>query len=232
VLTKADSLDRDYTQKTQTLAEERKQVEAAIKAEFERLEQTKKYAKESAQVENLRSRVEAYKDIDWAAWAAQDPQAASKHQVIFNDLKRQIGEIEDGIRKRSDEETSNSRRARQLEIIKAQEAIREHIKDWGPELAKKITVFSTKELGIPMDQLNEMNRFPWAMRALHMAMSQHDSLVAAQPQNLPQPSPQPVPKVGGSAPGAKSPDQLSDAEWMKWRNQDIAKKRANGVAIR
>ena len=231
VLTKAESLDRDYTQKSQKFASERAEVENALKAEFERVQLHREHIEELTEARQLSDRLAQYKDIDFAAWAAQDPGAAGKHQVIRNELGDRLKVLRESVTDKVTKQETDARRSQQVSILKAQDEIKKAIPDWGPEVAKKLTEFSVKTLNIPMEILNDLNQFPWAVRALHMAMGQHSALTAAQPQNLPKPTPEPVPKVGGSAPAAKNSDQLSMSDWLKWRNGQVAKARQSGSRI-
>jgi len=231
VLTKAESLDRDYTHKTQRFSEERKEVETALKAEFERVMMHRQHVEEMTEAKTLQTRIEQYKDIDFAAWAAQDPAAAQKHQVIRNELNLRMQELNNGIQQKITQEEQDNKRQQYVSMQRAQQEIVKSIPNWGPDVAKQVTEFSANTLGIPMEVLNDLNQFPWAIRALHMAMGQHQALASAQPQNMPKPTPEPVPKVGGSAPSAKNPDHLSMSDWLKWRNGQVARARQSGSRV-
>jgi hypothetical protein len=230
ILQNSDKWTKELTQKSQRLADEERQIKTALESEFERVQQQRQFVKEMAKAENLNARLEAYKDIDWVAWASQDPAAAQRHQVIANALRDELGGLQTEISKRVEGEKAETERGRMARIMKAQEQIRESIPDWGPERAKEITQFAVAQ-GAPMEMLNELNEHPWAVKLLNIALASHKATTAAQPQNQPQPSPTPVPKVGGSAPSAKNPDQLSTEEWMRWRTTDITKKRNLGQRV-
>ena len=53
------------------------------------------------------------------------------------------------------------------------------------------------------------------------AFRQAKQQAAVKPQA---PTPEPVQKVGASAPAAKTPDKMSMADWMEWRNRQVARK--------
>ena len=60
---------------------------------------------------------------------------------------------------------------------------------------------------------------------LHDAALYRKSLAKASAPVEQKPQPQPVRKVGSSAPAAKDPDKMSTEEWMKWRNAQVRKTR-------
>lgn len=230
-LEKAGNLDRDYTQKQQRFAQERQEVETALKAEYERVMLHREHIAEMTEGKQIEQQLAQYKDIDFTAWAAQDPQAAGKHQVIRNELTGRLQQLQNSVSEKISNQEREAARQQNISILRAQDEIKKSIPNWGPEVAKSVTEFAANTLSIPMEVLNDLNQFPWAVRALHMAMGQHQALTSAQPQNLPKPTPEPVPKVGGSAPSAKNPDHLSMSDWLKWRNSNVAKARQSGSRI-
>jgi hypothetical protein len=230
-LEKAGNLDRDYTQKQQRFAQERQEVETALKEEYERVLLHREHVAEMTEGRQIEQQLAQYKDIDFTAWAAQDPQAAGKHQVIRNELNNRLQQLQNSVSEKIARQEQDAKRQQNISILRAQDEIKKSIPGWGPEVAQKVTEFAANTLSIPMEVLNDLNQFPWAVRALHMAMGQHQALSAAQPQNLPKPTPEPVPKVGGSAPSAKNPDHLSMSDWLKWRNSNVAKARQSGSRI-
>ena len=75
----------DYTQKTQALAEQRKEVEAAI----ERLNgASEAETKALANVAYIEAQIAQYNDIDWQQWDQMDPVAANKARWELTELNR------------------------------------------------------------------------------------------------------------------------------------------------
>jgi hypothetical protein len=211
----------DYTQKTQTFASERKQIEDGLKAEFENVQRQRGYVEQMATGKMLEARLSQYENIDWAGWAAQDPAAAQKHQVIANDLRSQYQNVQQQIADGMQAEQNQTARAQQLAMVSAQAEITKAIPDWGTEVAQRLTKFGTEVLNIPTETLNTMNAFPWAVRALHMAEAQHRAIGSAQPMNQPKPTATPVSSTRGSAKTAKTASEMSTKEWMKFRNKQV-----------
>lgn len=222
----------DYTQKTQTFAAEKQQIEEGLKGEFERIQRSKQFVDQMATSKMIEARLSQYENIDWAGWAAQDPVTAQKHQVISNDLKGQLSQVHQGINTQLSQQQNEGARAQQVAMVQAQAFITKAIPDWGPEVAQRLTKFGTEVLDIPTETLNQMNAFPWAVRALHMAEAQHRAIGSAQPKNQPKPTAHPVASPKGTAPGARSEDAMSTKEWMKFRQKQISKAQAGGKNIR
>lgn len=233
VLTKADSLDRDYTQKSQRFAAERTEVENTLKDEYRRMELQREHIGELAEAQEIQKRLKEYETVDFNAWAQQDPSAAQRHQVLRGELEKRVGHISQIVEKNAMETMQRERSEESTAIAQAQAQIVADIPGWNKEVADEISNFSRKELLIPNEVLQGLNQFPWAVKALHMAMGHHKSLQAALPSNQPKPTPTPVPKVGGSAVSTVTdPDQLSTKDWMKRRNAQISRMRKEGANIR
>lgn len=76
----------DYTQKAQTLAEERKQAQAAIQQQFEAMQAL---GAELGEVQAVSQRIEAYKQLDWNSLRMQDPQRYNDLRIELHDLQEQ-----------------------------------------------------------------------------------------------------------------------------------------------
>lgn len=76
----------DYTQKTQQLAEERKQAAAQIAQQFQ---QAQEFAKEQAQLMNIQERLNLFAKADWNALYQQDAAEAGRLQAQWMQLQEQ-----------------------------------------------------------------------------------------------------------------------------------------------
>jgi hypothetical protein len=109
------------------------------------------------------------------------------------------------------------------------------IPGWGAEKAQSVAKFVQEQYlntNSPMDQtaFQALNFHPGLVRMANEAMLYRQSLQRAKtPVASTAPAPQPVAKVGsGSAPAAKSPDKMTDAEWIAAREKELAfKAKAN-----
>lgn len=86
----------DYTQKTQKLAEERRQVEEqaqAVKAQEESFKMSvqvqQSFLKELAAVKAIEDQIEAYAKIDWQGLSDSDPVQAQKLFITYSQLQNQ-----------------------------------------------------------------------------------------------------------------------------------------------
>ena len=76
----------DYTQKTQQLAEERKQAAAQIAQQFQ---QAQEFAKEQAQLMNIQERLNLFAKADWNDLYQQDAAEAGRLQAQWMQLQEQ-----------------------------------------------------------------------------------------------------------------------------------------------
>lgn len=236
------NLHRDYTQKTQRLADERREAEDALRAKADWLDLREKHAERFSRAEAIKDRLKrdygigTDNPINFTAWLADPDEgkrtSARQHQAIRDELERDLRGLQEEIQKHVTDENSRKERERRERVLKAQEEIKKHVPKWDKDLAVKATKFGSETLGLPMEMLNQFNEHPGAIRALVGFMAQLDALNQAKPENLPQTPATPVSKVKGSAPAAKDPDQMSTDEWMKWRYGDIGKKQSQGLNVR
>ena len=87
-----------------------------------------------------------------------------------------------------------------------------HFLGTNPEEANKIMKLSPRRQVIEMDRL-----------AQKLLTPTEDPPVSKAPP--------PIKPVGGSAKPEVNPDKMSTAEWIKWREKDIAEKRKQGIRI-
>lgn len=83
----------DYTQKTQELAEQRKQAEAYVQQAQQTLQLREQTIQEQAKVYAMDSQLANYQQVNWDAWMDQDPVEASKGWQKFQMLKSQRDEV-------------------------------------------------------------------------------------------------------------------------------------------
>lgn len=135
----------DYTQKTQKLAEDRKQVEAyvqALKAQEQNLiqqaEMQQAYIKEIAKVESLNEQIAQFEGADWNAISDADPVQAQKlwirYQQLQNDRAKAANEIQQKhtqIQQQRDLQAQARLEEARAELLKA-------IPNWNEDTAKGI----------------------------------------------------------------------------------------------
>ena len=78
----------DYTQKTQALAEERRQIEQAKQAIQARQQLQPQLIQAAAVVQALQAQIKPYAELDWVALAQNDPQGYPQHHAAYLKLQQ------------------------------------------------------------------------------------------------------------------------------------------------
>lgn len=76
---------QDYTQKTQAIAEDRKRAQAEI---VQQAQVVQALAQNLGEYQAVEHQLQQYKRIDWSAWSAADPSAASAAYIQYQELTR------------------------------------------------------------------------------------------------------------------------------------------------
>jgi DNA-binding phage protein len=225
------SLNKGWTEKNMRLAEERKAV-AAQQEESQRSAQVQQATiKELARLEALQDEISQYDNVDWPRWSREDPQAALTATMTLQNLQRQHAKLNDDVKSKQDQERQRQAQQAQAWLQKAEEKLRENVRDWSPEKGTTLQKFISEtylNTNTPMDQgaLQAVAWHPGLVQMANEAMLYRESLKrAVSPKEQPTPA-VPVSKVRGAAPaGGKDPTKMTDEEWLNWRNQDLANKR-------
>jgi hypothetical protein len=214
----------DYTRKTQELAEQRKEAEATreryLKADSELVEAR-------AQEKALETSLKEFEQVDWNKFSETDPVQAQKlffQYQQLKDLKQQATQ-----RTAQLEQTRTSEQQHHVAklIAQGQEVLSRDIPNWNPDTAKKVSEFAVREYGFTSDELRQVYD-PRVVKVLHAAMIGNQVLKqSSKPKAPPAQLVKPVTKVSGNSTPAKSGlrDDMSMADWMKTRNQQLSKHR-------
>lgn len=136
----------DYTQKTQKLAEERKQVETyahAVKAQESNLrlqaETQAAFIKEIAQVENVNAQLAQYDKVDWNALSDSDPVSAQKHWIAKTTLENQRAQLSNQLNQKHQQLQEQRAQSNNARLAEAKAALLKAIPDWNAEKANDVT---------------------------------------------------------------------------------------------
>lgn len=213
----------DYTQKTQALAEQRKEVEAAI----ERLNgASEEETRALSNVAFIEAQITQYNDIDWQAWDQADPVAANKARWELTELNRMKGEAVQGYQSVRHQAQLMAQQETAKRLEQGQKVLQERIPGWGQDKAAAILDFGAKAYGFSREQLAAIDD-PLMVLVLHDAMRarQADNKAATAKKIEKQQAIKPAPTVkGGNAPARGLSDDLPAAEWIKRRNAQLARR--------
>lgn len=226
-------INGDYTRKTQEIAETRK----AIEAEREMLSLTSKLAGQKLQdfaegqmiARTLQQLQAEYAQQGASLWQSNPDQARQMSDRISM-LQAELAQKVDAVSRHEAE----IKAAEQQYVAKAMEAgraeMQKRVKGFDANAEKALTEYAASR-GIPTEQANQWALNPVVAEAFWKAMQfdrqQATVKAAVAAKQAPAPAPEPVKPISGAkAQTARDPEKMSDDEWFKWRNSQLAKRRA------
>ena len=214
--------NEDYTQKTQSVAEQRKALEAERQEFVQRQQFQQQHLDRVAEVKALDRQLEQYQKLDWNAITDADPVQAMKLERQMRELQTQregtVRELNETVAKA----TTEQQQATARQLMAAREQLARDIKGFGtPEVTKALTE-TGKAFGFKPEELANVND-PRAIKLLHEAYL-YRKLVADKQKEV-KPEVKPITRIGGAAATAqKSPSDMSDKEFAAWRKRQIAQR--------
>lgn len=204
------SMRKDYTEKTMSLAEQRKAFEA-------RVQFAEAVTTERAKLEAVNQRLAEFEQVDWNRLSDEDPVLWQKLFSQHRLLDSQRNQIAQQLAQKQQEMTLNQ----QQEIAKAVEAsetvLRRDIKDWSPQLESNLQQFAVDRFGFDALDAKNAKADPRLYKLLHLAYL-GDQIIKKQttkPKIAPAKPVTTLPAKNTKA--ARDPSQMSDAEFARWR---------------
>jgi hypothetical protein len=225
---------KDYTQKTQTLAEQRRELEAQRQATQWEAETKEALFNEKAQLVTVQQRLAQFQDVNWQAIAQQNPQQYVAARAEYDQLK----EVHDGLSRHVEGREAELAQHREQSQATALTRAVEHLNKPRPDVGwdgkfdadkrSTLTKFGM-QLGFTNEELTNTSH-PLMIQTLNLARIGYEALrkqAATLKTQQPQANPVPQVKSGKSRPGVFNPDTLPPDQWVKWREKQIAKNRAS-----
>jgi hypothetical protein len=154
-LEKSFMQERDYTQKSQALADQRRFVELK-EQEFRVRELQQKFdheiANEVRQIQMIDAVLE--QQVDWKSMTTDD---ALRHKLELDNLEKQKSKLREAINNKYQTFRQQSESSRKELLVKAEEVVRKAIPSWSKELAKQVREhaatqgYTEAELGVVED---------------------------------------------------------------------------------
>jgi len=214
----------DYTRKMQDVSGKRKELEAATQTLQRDAELHQTHLDEVATIKAIDQQLQAFEAVDWETAYNDDPVEAMK-------LDRQQRGLQDNKQQALARFQENQREAFELQrgehaklLEKGQTVLEADIPGWNAEMVEKTRKYALKA-GLSETEASRVIN-PVHVKLIHKARL-YDELVAKQAAK-PKPAPaQPAAKVKGARQGgSKDPEKMTADEWMRWRNKQVAKRRA------
>ena len=145
-------MHKDYTQKTQAVAEQRKAYEE--KAQF--LEQRERVMAQTfdkaVEFREVQNKLAQYDKIDWWALVDQDPAHATRLNIEFQQLQREAQSKYNALQQANSQVEQLSQQQRQQLLAEAEKDLHARLPNFGPQIAEKI-VTNAKEYGFTPQEL-------------------------------------------------------------------------------
>lgn len=237
-------LQKDYTQKTQALAENRKALEsrqAEINQRAESIEALKEDHFKVSHLETTKATLttqrDQYLNVDWQALQQQDPDAYDQHRANQRAVRDALADAEEGLAAAQGslkaKETARQEAASQATVADFQSTMRtladpeKGIKGWSPELINQTETFAKKEFGLTTEELLTSDERAWrVLHRLRTAEEQLKKTTTAKRHETAQ-QVQPAIRTSGNFAPAGLHDKLPIDEWMR-RNAALEAKKRKG----
>ena len=213
----------NYTQKTQALAEERRQFEATSAQEKQ---QQQEYVQDYAKVVAISDQLALYDKVDWESLIRDDPQQAMLYQQQQRALEGQRQQAVEAVTQKQQQFALNEQQSFAKQVQEASAYVTREIPNWSPERDNQLQKY-VQSMGIAEKELTPvLLKHPALFKVLHKA-ELYDQMAKKQAVKPP-PAVQekPVTRVSGSrAPVQRDPSKMSTAEWIAHRNSQLRKPR-------
>ena len=211
-------MDKDYRQKTQSLAEQRRAHEAR-ETQFQQTAQAHQASiREVAQLVAIEDRLAQFAKFDFNAAADTDPVQALKLHNEFTQLQAHRAHLQGSITQKQQAQAMEAQRSTAKQLLEARQVLERDIKGWSPDLANKLSEYG-KTQGYPLEVLDSVTK-PEFVKTLHKAYL-YDQLMKQRATKPAQPAP-PVTRVGGGSSAVTKPlSEVSDEEFVRRRREYI-----------
>ena len=215
----------DYTQKTQSLAEQRKSVEAQAAALQQQTELQQQTIEDVAAVKAIDQQIEQYNALNWDELYNQDVGQASALDRQKRELESQRQNTINRLNENQAKTLANQRAEHARIVEEGQKVLKKEIDNWTPELAQTIAAYGVSQ------GLNEQ-AVASIIDPVHVKLidkaRRYDELVAKQKAATPKAEPpkSAVKVKGKRASATKDPDKMSIEDWTKMRNKQVEKRRS------
>jgi hypothetical protein len=182
----------DYTQKTQQVAEQRKELEAyaeSIKAQEqafqEQMQLNNVLIEEVAKITSLDQQLNQYANVNWQDLSDNDFVEAQKHFFTYNQLQQQRSQLVSQFEAKKQYVVQQQTQLMSEKIAKGKEILAKEIPNWSPETNQAL-LSTGKDYGFSDAELNAIVD-PRHVKVLHDAMQwrklQQNSVVKKKVSN-------------------------------------------------
>lgn len=159
---------KDYTQKTQSVAELRRTIEEKAESVKVEAEFQKTHFDKVVQAHALNTQLQQFAQIDWAALPSADPARYLQLDRQQRDLQEAANRVNADIQQAAQQFNGQRQQAKQKAQAQCIEELKKTFKDFGPDLLNKLDE-TGKSFGFSGEELASIAD-PRMVRVLHAAM--------------------------------------------------------------
>jgi hypothetical protein len=152
----------DYTQKTQKVADERRNLEQyaqTIKVQEQQLQESAQVQQalidDYAQLKAIDNQLAQFQQANWDQLSDTDPVEAQRLFFKYSQLQTQRGQVADTLAHKQQQMAQSQAKRNQQLVIEGQEILKRDIPGWNEEKAREIFT-SGKDYGFTEDELNRV----------------------------------------------------------------------------
>lgn len=212
----------DYTRKTQELAEHRRALEAERAALAGRVSAHEGASRDEMRLAALDHEIKDLQGVDWEAYAAQDPEGAQANWAAFQQMTAARDQLAYAVSHHLERSALQAARQAAEAMAETGRTLSQEIEGWSPEVAGKLVDYA-QAFGVTMEELREMAD-PRLWKLLHKAWRADQASEAGARETARTVRPA-VSVSGGGGGGAGVRDELATKEWMRRRNEQMARSR-------
>ena len=217
--------NKDYTVKTQEVAEQRRELDADKLRFQQALELLTAHTGAYTELGVLDQQLAQYNEIDWNSWATQDPNAAQQAQIQLGGLREQRQQVLEQLQKLQADSQQKLATETSKIVEENRAKVANVVPNWSSETEKAVFDFGVQS-GLTETQLAGTNYDPVLINILNKARL-FDELQQKRSNKKTKKS-APVPHATRVIPKRTAQKglhaNLSVDEWVKRRNAQVSKR--------
>ena len=212
----------DYTRKTQELAGHRRTLDVDRQALAERVSAHEGASQDRLRLAALDQQIEGFEGVDWEGYAQEDPEGARSAWAAFQRLGQSREQLAYAVGHHEERGALQAARKAAEAMAQTGRTLSQEIEGWSPEVAGKLVDYA-QAFGVTLEELREMAD-PRLWKLLHKAWRADQASEAGARESVQAVRPA-VSVSGGGAGGGGVRDELGTGEWMRRRNEQMARGR-------
>lgn len=148
-------MHKDYTQKTQAVAEQRRVVEERAQALEQRERLLGDSFEKAVEFREVQNKIAQFEALDWNALVDADPVQAQKLTIAYQQLQREAQAKYSELQQAQAQAQHLTAQQRQQMLAEAEQDLRARLPDFGPQVAEQIAK-TALEYGIKPEELDNL----------------------------------------------------------------------------